>query len=367
VASTVRRVAVGLALLALAIWADEGAARAGACPAGRATGATGDALRVGITESPPFVVTSASERAVGGSAIELLRSIAAEEGWRLTLIELSAQTLRARLAACELDLGVDGVAESAQLAEALDLSQPYLSTVTTVIVKADDPARAARSGTSAGGVARGVLRGLVYGLGALGALAVASWLLNAFSGFPGGPPLRWRRIDAAVSGPWAGLRWLWRSTTGRVLVAGWLGAGVAIGVTGALGAAPVLALGRDPLRVLVERAAHNEVLLGERYPDGAEVSCAKSEARDCFHGFADGTLSAIAGPREVLCHRATELSLDRAVLRDDLAIPEQFAYLLPPGSPLRSRLDIALLRRHERSHPDNPSAGPCPGESGGRR
>lgn len=142
----------------------------------------------------------------------------------------------------------------------------------------------------------------------------------------------------------------------------WIVVGVALGATRAGAALPVV-LGGDPLRALVERAAHTEALVGERYPDGAQVSCSAGEARACFRGFADGTLAAIAGPREVLCAHALDLSLDGAVLRDDLAIPEQYAYLLPPGSPLRTRLDVALLRHHEASRVEAPRVR-CPGDAG---
>src|SRR5262249_21722815 len=99
----------------------------------------------------------------------------------------------------------------------------------------------------------------------------------------------------------------------------------------------------------------------ERYPDGAQVTCSASEARACFRGFADGTMSSIAGPREILCLHALALSLDRTILRRDLEIPEQFAYLLPPGSPLRPRLDLGLLRQHERGRARAPLVR-CPGD-----
>jgi ABC-type amino acid transport substrate-binding protein len=351
-------VALRLVLCALVACIMGGQARAAACPAGRATGARGDKLIVGFAPAPPFVVTTSNDREVHGFAIELLRALAASEGWRLELVELSPETLRTRLAACELDVGVVGVAVSAALATALELSQPYFSTVTTVIVHEDDAARAGPGAgqTRGGRLAFALLYGLAHGLVALGALALASWLLNAFTGLLGARTLRWRRIDATVSGPWTGLCWLLRSATGRVLAAVWIIAGVVLGATGRTGAAPPLVLGEDPLRALVERAAHGEALVGERYPDGAQVSCAASEARACFRGFAEGTLAAIAGPREILCMQALALSLDDVVLRGDLAIPEQFAYLLPPGSPLRARLDVALLRRHERARVEAPLA-----------
>jgi len=332
-----------------------------ACPAGRATGAYGDTIVVGYAPSPPFVVTGATagtnDRSVHGFAIEVLRTLALQEGWRLELSEMTDTTLRTRIAACELDLGVVGTAASAALiapsaaAEpTLELSYPYFSSVTTAMVDADDEDRAAPAGHSrVRRIARVALRGLGYGLAALGLLALASWGLNAFGGFGPALSLRWRRLDAAVGGPWAGLRWLARSPTGRALLALWLVAGIAVGATGAVDGAAPTGLGHDPVAKLVERAAHGEALFGERYPDGVQVPCSTLDARPCFRGFADGTLSAIAGPREVLCMHAAEQSLDDVVLRDDLDIPEQFAYLLPAGSALRARLDLALLRHHERA------------------
>lgn len=338
------------------------------CPPGRATGARGDTLVVGYAASPPFVVVTSSERQAGGFAIALLRTLAAQEGWTLDLVELNPDTLRMRLAACLLDAGVIGTPVSTALLEpgaasapTLELSYPYFSTVTTAIVTPDDAhARGHRS--AAGELARIAVRGLVWGVIALGALAAAVWLLNAFSGFPGTRSLRWRRLDAAVSGPWAGLRWLARSTTGRVLCATWLVVGIALGATWAIGGEATAILGGDPVRAMVERAAHTDALVGERLPDHAQVTCAIDAGHDCFRGFANGTISAIAGPREVLCMHATALSLDRAILRSDLEIPEQIAFLLPPGSALRARLDLALLRQHERSRVVDQLAR-CPGDA----
>jgi hypothetical protein len=54
-------------------------------------------------------------------------------------------------------------------------------------------------------------------------------------------------------------------------------------------------------------------------------------------------LSAVAGTREALCLHAGRLGFDQMVLRDDLSVPEQYALLLPPESPLRRPLDLALL------------------------
>lgn len=357
---------VAVVLAGLLAWMTSERAHA-ACALDRATGARGDTLVVGYTEGPPLV-TETRDGEVRGFAVELLRRLATQEGWRLSFIELSPESLRARLSACLLDVGVFGVAISTSLLAPgsgsdpmLEASYPYFSTVTTVIVNEADASHATARGR-VGQVVRVAMHGLAYGLAALALLAAASWLLNAFSGFPGMRSLRLRRLDATVSGPWAGMRWLWRSITGRVLCAVWLVIGIALGVTSAIGGSLLDVLDEDPLRAIVEQAAHEDALIGERLPDHAHVRCSGGEERACFRGFADGTMSAIAGPRETLCMHALALSLDEAFLRSDLEIPEQFAYLLPPASPLRARLDLALLRQHERSSVvDRPVR--CPGDA----
>jgi ABC-type amino acid transport substrate-binding protein len=324
------------------------------CARTRPTGLRGDTLVVGYSPGPPFV-TEKRDGGVEGIAIDLLRVLAEQEGWQLSFVELSPDSLRARLAACLLDIGVLGVAVRTSLIAlgsandpTLEMSQPYLSTVTTVIVNEGDVSHAPTGHGRAGHVLRVAGRGLLYGAAALALLAVASWLLNAFTASR--RSLRLRRIDETVSGPLAGLRWLWRSITGRVLFAVWLVIGAVLGVTSAIGGTLLDVFDSDDaLGALVTRAAHHDVLYAERLPDGKHVSCEGGEERACFRGFADGTMSAIAGPRELLCMHALALSLDGTTLRGDLEIPEHYAYLLPPASPLRAHLDLALLREHERS------------------
>jgi hypothetical protein len=345
-----------------------GAARA-ACPGGHPRGVAGDPVVVGYVVAPPFVVATPAGHDVQGFAIELLRELATHEQWQLTWVELDEATLKLRLAACEIDLGVVGTAASVGLVASgsaaepvLELSRPYFSSVTTAIVNADDDdhAEPAAGHSPIGRLAHAVLRGLGFGVVALGVLAIASWALNAAGGFSWTRSRSWRRIDAAVSGPLAGLGWLARSVTGRGLIALWLLTGVLIGATGAFGAGPPPVLRDDPLKALVERAAREEVAYGERASDGVAVNCAAAVARTCFRGLADGTMAAIAGPRELLCMHAVDLSIDGTVLRGDLDIPEQFSYLLPAASPLRSRLDLALLRQHERLELATPVR--CPGD-----
>lgn len=338
------------------------ASPARACPPA-VRGEPGDRLRVGYAPMAPFVLRPGTDGQVRGFSVELLRAMAAREGWSLELIELAPDTLHRRVADCQIDVGVVGVPVSAALAQDVDLSQTYLVTETTVAVHADDVARAGPSaGESRGGrIAHAGLRGLIWGLVALALLALSSWLLNVATRRRGRLGLRWRRADPTVSGPLGGLRWLWRSTTGRVLAALWIAAGLVFGITGrTVGAVKPLHLDGDPLVQLVEQAAHGENLIGERMPDGQRVTCASDEAGDCFRAFADGGLAAMAGPREVLCSHVLDLGIERVVLRDDLAVSERYAYLLPPDSPMRLALNRAILQAQQERR-GHQTIVPCPG------
>ena len=342
----------GARLIAAAVAALVGAVPLGpalaACPPG-VRGETGDRLLVGFAPMEPFVMRPGTDGQVRGYSVELLRTMARREGWSLDLIELAPDTLRQRVAGCQVDVGVLGVPVSAALTEAVDLSQTYLVTATTAAVRADDLARAGPSaGESRGGrIARAGLRAMVWGLVALALLALSSWLLNVATRRRGRLAVRWRRADPSVSGPLSGLRWLWRSTTGRVLAALWVAAGLVFGISGRAGAVKPLNFGEDPLRALIDRSTHHKTLIGERVPDGQHVTCSVDEAKACFRAFEDGTLAAVAGPREVLCSHVLDLGLDGVVLRDDLAVAERYAFLLPPGSPLRLALNRAILKQHD--------------------
>jgi ABC-type amino acid transport substrate-binding protein len=321
---------------------------------------------VGYVPGAPLIVSGATDGEVGGFAIDLLRSIAETEDWRLELVEIGATTLAPRLAACELDVGVASLPLSAELAASVDFSLPYLSTITTAVVHAEDASRAGAGADPrlAWRLVRAAARGVAAALLALAILGLSAWLLNSGAGLAGliGRGLHWRRADAAVGGPWSGLRWLWRSATGRVLAALWCGTGLFFGATDSTGGA-VRTFSEDPVRRLVEAAAQGQQLLGERLPDHELVRCSTGETQECLRSFADGALAALAGPRETLCAGVAGLALapGLAALRDDVSVPESFAYFLPPESPLRRRLNAALLQRLKDQGSRAPIAR-CPGE-----
>lgn len=359
----VGRGAVAAALAAAFFFAGPVGSVRAECPPERARGERGDRLRVGFAPFAPFALPAANDGKVHGLAVETLRAIAAHEGWALEFVELSYDTLLRRVAGCQLDLGIAGVPVSTGLAETVDFTTAYLSTLTTVVVHADDEARAGpTAGHSTGGrITRAGLRGLLWGLVALAALALSSWLLNALSGWRKRHALRWRRADATVSGPLAGLRWLWRSTTGRVLAAVWVAIGIILGGTSTGRAVEPLLFGDDALKDLVAEAARTDALVGEREPDGQKVPCMKGAVADCVHGFASGTLAALAGSREVLCARLSGLALDDVVVRDHLGVPRRYAYFMPHGSPLRTALNRGLLVAQETGQGARPTR--CPGAS----
>src|SRR5262245_2076227 len=95
---------VALAILASAT------ARA-TCPPGYAKGRPGDTIRVGYAASPPLVVESPDGQP-GGPSIDVLRAVAADAGWRLDFVAFTPASLRDRVRACSVDIGVSGLPSS---------------------------------------------------------------------------------------------------------------------------------------------------------------------------------------------------------------------------------------------------------------
>src|SRR5262245_10485369 len=165
-------------LAGLLAWLTPGSAHA-ACGDDRATGARGDTLVVGYAAGPPLV-TETRDGEVRGFAIERLRALAVQEGWRLSFVELSPESLRARLSACLLDIGVFAAAVSTRLiagagSDPFEVSYPYFTTVTTVIVNESDASHAAGHGR-VGQIMRVAGRGMAYGIAAVALLAAGAWV-----------------------------------------------------------------------------------------------------------------------------------------------------------------------------------------------
>jgi ABC-type amino acid transport substrate-binding protein len=332
----------------VAIAASASPAAAAGCPPGYARGAPGDTLRVGYAVSPPFVVARPGAEPTG-LAVDALRAAARDGGWRLQLEELSPRSLRARVRACSVDVGLTGEPISIGLEAEVDAALPFHTDYATVATHGDagDGQRARRPGRFQA-VGHGVLGAVV----ALGLLAVGVALVNArLPRRRGGGPW-WHRVDGAVGGPWSALRWLWWCPGGRVLGAAWLVAGVVVAVVTLRDRHAPSLFGADRSAALVAASLGGDALIGARVPDRAHVRCAAGEGRDCVRALRDGMLSALAGSRLALCRHAADAGVTGLVLHPEAAVLQQHAFLLPPGSPLAEPLDRALLRGRGRGQPE---------------
>jgi hypothetical protein len=336
-------------LVVVALLGSTGApADAAGCPPGYARGAPGDTLRVGYTPSPPFVIAHPGADPTG-LAVAALRAAARDGGWRLQLIELGWGTLRERVRACAVDVGLSGRPISIELETAVDVSLPFHTDYATMATHGDagDDHRALRQGPLPV-VGHGILGGALAVL--LLALGVA--LVNAQGRRPRGGGPWWHRVDGTVGGPLSALRWLWWCPGGRALAAGWLVAGAVVGIAVLHDRHAPSLFGTDRSVELVAASLGSDQLVGARVPDGAPVRCAAVDGRDCLRRLRDGALSALAGHRLALCRHAADAAIADLVLHPGAAVLQQHGFLLPPGSPLAEPLDRALLRTRGRGQPE---------------
>jgi hypothetical protein len=331
-----------------AIAATAAPVRAAGCPPGYARGAPGATLRVGYTASPPFVIAQPGGEPTG-LAVDALRAAARDGGWRLQLVELGWGTLRERVRACAVDVGLTGRPISIELETEVDASLPFHTDYATMATHGDagDDRRARRQG-----VLRVVGHGALGGGLAVALLALGIALVNAQGRRPRGGGPWWHRVDGAVGGPWSALRWLWWCPGGRAVGAAWLVAGVVVGAAVLHDRHAPPLFGGDRSADLVAASVGGDELVGARVPDGAPVRCAALEGRACMRRMRDGALSALAGPRLALCRHAADAAIADLVLHPEAAVLQQHAFLLPPGSPLAEPLDRALLRTRGRGQPE---------------
>ncbi|HEV2755205.1 MAG TPA: transporter substrate-binding domain-containing protein [Actinomycetota bacterium] len=101
-------------------------------PEGTLERVTGGAMRVGITENPPWVVLGAD--GPSGVEVEIVELFAAELGAEVEWHEGSAEDLAAALAMRELDILAGGIVSTSGLAAHGGLTHPYLTTQVVVAV-----------------------------------------------------------------------------------------------------------------------------------------------------------------------------------------------------------------------------------------
>jgi polar amino acid transport system substrate-binding protein len=93
---------------------------------------TGGTMRVGVTESPPWVVLG--DGGPSGVEVEIVELFARELGAEIEWHEGSAEELAAALGMRELDLLAGGIVSTSGLAAHAGLSHPYLTTQVVVAV-----------------------------------------------------------------------------------------------------------------------------------------------------------------------------------------------------------------------------------------
>jgi hypothetical protein len=344
-AATVLAAAVAVAV---AVGATAAPAAAAGCPPGYPRGAPGSTLRVGYTASPPFVIAHPGADPTG-LAVAALRAAARDGGWRLQLVELGWATLRERVRACAVDVGLTGRPISLELETEVDVSLPFHTDYATMATHGDagDDHRARRRGPL-----RAVGHAMIGGGLAVALLGLAVALVNARGRRPRGGGPWWNRVDGAVGGPLSALRWLWWCPGGRAVGAAWLVAGMVVAVAILRDRHAPSLLGGDRSAELVAASLGSDALVGARVPDGAPVRCDAVDGRACMRRLRDGALSALAGPRLALCAHAADAAVTDLVLHPRAAVLQQHAFLLPPGSPLAEPLDRALLRTRGRGQPE---------------
>lgn len=104
-------------------------------PEGTLERVTGGTMRVGVSESDPWVVLEGSEPA--GVEVEIVKRFAADLGAGIEWHEGTVEELAAALHVRELDLVIAGLTSTAKITSEATLTHPYLTTQVVVAVPPD--------------------------------------------------------------------------------------------------------------------------------------------------------------------------------------------------------------------------------------
>jgi hypothetical protein len=287
-----------------------------------------------------------------GVAVDVLTLLARRNGWRLHFAPLAADNVVASVGHCKIDVGILPAEPGSSLwreENPPDLTAPYLETVAAVApfgdaagagggARGETPAARRTSAWLAAGV-----RAAFCGLFAIALLAGLVFVANLRVPWVRGrfwpERLHVVALDASVAGPRGGLRWLWSSPAGRVLIAVWF--------LGAVG----VAMWQMPVHAVASEAEHAEYVAAlERSLDGTSAVGMRPggrvvECRDlvrCLQDLTRGDLSAVAAGAEEICHHVRAERLEGVHFEPSLIWPNAHAFLVPPGSPLRRTINQAL-------------------------
>lgn len=312
-------------------------------------------LTVGYVEQPPLAWSGEGDpHEPAGIAADVLRLLAARNGWRLHFTPADPTDVVGKVAACKLDVGIAPPLSPAQ-EQAVDHTISYFDGVAAV-VRRSEPVAGARaagddgtlpadgSGTAGLWTAR-VLRALLFGALALGGLMLLVNLVNLrIPRAAGHLPARLRLValDPGVAGARGAWRWLWSARVGRILALVWLTSGIAIAVASTPATSSAVGSAGQAAYVSALRDSRKEFQATGVRPSGRLVPCPDLER--CVEDLTHGDLTALAGDSETICHQVRANRLDGIRFQPNLLWPREHAFLVRPSGPLRRLLDAALAR-----------------------
>ncbi len=313
-----------------------------------------DPLRVGTREAPPFAMKTETGDWTG-LAIDLWREIAADLGVDFTFQEVSLPEMVDGVAAGRLDAGVAALTITAERERRVDFTHPFFTSGLGIAV------RDTGGGINWLGVLRGFLSPafltvLIALAGVLMAAGVAIWFFERRKNHDqfGGTP-----VEGLGSGFW------WSAVTmttvgygdkspvtlgGRLVALIWMFTSVIIisSFTAAIASSLTVSSLASPIQGPADLARHQVAAV--RGSTGADYLLARGIRVTEFASVAEALDALKTGQVEAAVHDRPILQYQSRLVGDVKTLPHSFqrqdyGISLPPESPLRQEINVALLER----------------------
>jgi len=315
--------------------------------------AVAESLRVAVKAAPPFAMQD-DQGDWRGMSVELWRAVASERGWENDWQEVGLQELLDGTAAGRFDVGVGAITANAEREERCDFSHPFLRTGLGIAIRKPD-----------GNIILALLHRLMSWnfLRAVGALS----LLLLAIGF-----LVWlfeRRRNEQFGGSVTrglGSGFWWSAVTmttvgygdkapatpaGRLVALVWMFASIIIisGFTATIASSLTVDSMQADIRGLQDlhgvRVGVVEASSAARFADARGFSTRRlADLDQALAELRAGTVDAVIHDRPILRWSLSESGGDELDVLADEVQRQDYAFVLPPESPLRESINIALLR-----------------------